>query len=511
MASELGYEIVESGTNGKVAVATRDFLPGDTVLQEKEPVLFLSKEVLQEFRQYDPAGTTYIFLAAFVVVMKRSHPDVKAKLLTLYGPTTGASADSVRAFAKKIHFSPNNDTDPRSMTAEEVETFVKIANIVRLNMFEWEGGKLVFSEITRFSHSCSANCVYFLRDKGIVCRTLRNITVGEELTISYMPDRDMEPTHVRRHKFLEAKEFTCHCARCDAPGDDTRQFDCVDSACKGVMMACQPINKEVVRITNLPYTGVEYEEPHLLPCTMCHRAAPAAYQAKMFVLEARLPALVQDFVKRQVDMVSRADMGSDRYDRLLKEIQSHKLPTRHGMVVPIHNVIVKIHRFKLMNIDLGFQRGDAVKTRATVQRAVRDYIAAQEGITPGVNPNVCNVYFQACSDCIIEWQDPRIGCPPIFPPPLAKLMLQRLLRMKLILRARNESRDETVDSALLTVLEKLPPSESTELCAFCEESPLRAAIRRTRCCTCSQVAYCSAGCQKAHWKLHKKTCKEEKA
>jgi hypothetical protein len=44
------------------------------------------------------------------------------------------------------------------------------------------------------------------------------------------------------------------------------------------------------------------------------------------------------------------------------------------------------------------------------------------------------------------------------------------------------------------------------VCAFCEESPQRAALTLSKCGRCMKVAYCSKGCQKAHWKLHKQQC-----
>lgn len=53
MSVKLGYNIVESGSRGKIVVATRDFLPGETVLEEKEPLLFLPKELLQQYMRYD--------------------------------------------------------------------------------------------------------------------------------------------------------------------------------------------------------------------------------------------------------------------------------------------------------------------------------------------------------------------------------------------------------------------------------------------------------------------------
>jgi hypothetical protein len=120
----------------------------------------------------------------------------------------------------------------------------------------------------------------------ITVRTLRQVQAEKELTRDYNGDRRLQPTHMRRFKRLEVKGFTCHCARCDAPSDDTRQFH--DSKCHGRGAACHPLNnKDPLPVPTMVYTGVEYVEPHLLPCTVCQRSPPLEYQTRMFNLEHR--------------------------------------------------------------------------------------------------------------------------------------------------------------------------------------------------------------------------------
>jgi hypothetical protein len=69
--------------------------------------------------------------------------------------------------------------------------------------------------------------------------------------------------------------------RCDAPGDDTRQFH----SCRGRLYACHPLYKDPLPLPTMVYTGVEYVEPHLLPCTVCQRSPPLEYQTRTFKLE----------------------------------------------------------------------------------------------------------------------------------------------------------------------------------------------------------------------------------
>ena len=42
------------------------------------------------------------------------------------------------------------------------------------------------------------------------------------------------------------------------------------------------------------------------------------------------------------------------------------------------------------------------------------------------------------------------------------------------------------------------------MCLFCDESP---AIKIMSCGKCKKATYCSVGCQKSHWKVHKTSCR----
>ena len=74
-----------------------------------------------------------------------------------------------------------------------------------------------------------------------------------------------------------------------------------------------------------------------------------------------------------------------------------------------------------------------------------------------------------------------------------------------------EERLPNLDEALREVLSAIPQVQqfaSLSHCAFCEECPTNTpSVALRRCTKCKKVAYCSVGCQKAHWKVHKKSCK----
>jgi len=486
MASDACYRIVETYARGKIVLATRDILAGEIVVNDPEPILTFSAEFLKLFLATSPREVA-LALAAYSTYLNVLTPEKKEKFATLFGPTTGGFVENLRTYAMQNKVISEGD-QLRSLTPDEVETFVRVANVLRLNVFDDDGDLFyVYSEATRLAHSCASNCRFSFEGPACICSATRRIKQGEELTISYLSERDLQPTHLRRQKYL-TKEFTCHCPRCDAPGDDTRQFDCFDPACKGVLIACQPVNQKIVA-PGLLYSGVEYVKPHLLPCTECHRTPPVTYQTEMFALEATLESQAWTISEQFEALMERrhyADM-----EVLLREIR--KFPRRHILCWPI--LLVKL---KILD-KLSTYRGTV--TRMHLALALRDYVAVQESVFPHPNLTVCSnilaVCIMFCSCYTLN---------PVFPPQQEKELWQKGLRMYLILHGR-ESREPNSDTLLPGVLEKLPPVLTSELCAFCEESPARAAMKRTRCGLCKKVVYCSMGCQKAHWKLHKTTCK----
>jgi hypothetical protein len=87
---------------------------------------------------------------------------------------------------------------------------------------------------------------------------------------------------------------------------------------------------------------------------------------------------------------------------------------------------------------------------------------------------------------------------------------RRAVRLQCILHGRDH-RDKLYDEWLAQALSAKQDGQTPltlEMCAFCEESPDRAALKLNRCGKCRQIAYCSKGCQTAHWPGHKAQCKK---
>ena len=169
MFSQKCYHIEESDMRGKIVLADRDIQAGELVLEEKEPLLFFTHSF---YSQYDsPSPGLAMALPSFSVFKNELTTDKQRKFLTLFGPTTGTTAENLRIFAREsFQFRPQADEEHRMLTAEEVELFVKIAQVARLNMFgDEELGYAIFEEITRFAHSCDSNCDYVFGGRGIAC------------------------------------------------------------------------------------------------------------------------------------------------------------------------------------------------------------------------------------------------------------------------------------------------------------------------------------------------------
>ena len=474
MLSSPVYRIVASADKGKIAVATRDILPGELVVKENEPILYVSGENIEDPLMFG--------LAAYKMFAKDLSLEQKEKVLSLFGPTEGELAHCMRMCALQAR-------DHHYIFPDEVETMTKVMLVVSFNAFELVNNiHAVYTEFTRLSHSCAPNCSFSFRGKEVHCYARTRIKEGEELTITYRGNVDLMPTHERRLLYLATKFFTCHCPRCDAIGDDMRQFDCFDPACKGVMMVCQPINKKECLI-NMSYTGVKYVEPHLLPCTVCHRAASADYQQQTLALETKL-----------VDVgaqLCNARCAPDTHV-VLKKIGKDKIHHRHGSALPITKA------YMMMCASLGNVSGndalDLSLPRYTRQAAV-EYMEVLRHLFLNPSDLLSEGLLFIVSYCITQLQDT-----PIFSPTDEKSLCGEALRMHLLLYGRDR-REKTLHEAMLHCHERLPSARSTEVCAFCEESPLRASFTLSRCGKCRQVCYCSTECQKVHWKLHRKECK----
>jgi len=461
------------------------------VVRERKPLLYFTHSFLE---QYETSEQKFkVVLASYNIFMTKLTPEKQEKFLGLMAPMVGADEQSDGKYARKMRVYSESEVDVRTLSTDEVDLFVHVACITRQKLISVgvNDKYAIFAEIARLSHSCDANCIYTLEGRTCSCYAKRFIPAGEELTICCLDNMDVEPTHERRRKYLELKEFTCHCLRCDALGDDTRQFDCSDATCNGVMLAFQPINKKATHMSGLQYDGLVYEEPHLLPCGSCGRSAPPAYQTKMFVVESQLTGFASHYQVR-FDALGKGGRTQEM-KLLLDEVQHLRFPRRHAAAIPLLCLEMQVKQALYVH-------HPTASMRSSVQRSALAYIEAHENIFPHANKTVSNAWT------VVSALFSQCGRHAIFPPQEETELCQKALRMHLLIHGRN-NRSALLDDTLINVLQKLVPIRSVEICALCEESPHFAALTLYRCGKCKKVAYCSSGCQKVHWKVHKMYCK----
>eukprot|EP01032_Pedospumella_encystans_P008730 gene8730-10331_t len=94
-------KIDESLSKGKYVVAQRDIMPGELVMEEKEPILsFLPNSVVN---LDDSSDLTTAWFAGFVAVKTLTSPGKRDKILTFFGPVEGLSGENLRGIAGNMY------------------------------------------------------------------------------------------------------------------------------------------------------------------------------------------------------------------------------------------------------------------------------------------------------------------------------------------------------------------------------------------------------------------------
>ena len=117
---------------------------------------------------------------------------------------------------------------------EVVEDVVHLACVFGKNAFSFEGeggrrSEVVFSVVSRATHSCAPNATIRQGDSGACDESLlvalRPILPSELIEICYMPDEYLIGSTVQRRDVIrEQWSFDCRCPRCDARFDLSRRF-----------------------------------------------------------------------------------------------------------------------------------------------------------------------------------------------------------------------------------------------------------------------------------------------
>mmetsp|Transcript_167725 Transcript_167725/g.533300 ORF Transcript_167725/g.533300 Transcript_167725/m.533300 type:complete len:504 (+) Transcript_167725:22-1533(+) len=241
------FDVVQTPSRGKIAVANRPLAAGATVLEET-PLLLLKLSTRVD---------EVVMEVASKFAMLSQH--TKGELLGL----CPASAESKGLEAALNHSQIHEGSLPQGVSLAHMRRVAKVLDCngfvgapsrqglpPPLSLYEDEtDGKAlqgaVYSLISRFNHSCRPNVSkHFDTEERLSLRTLREVSEGEELSFSYMRYSDLLRCTAYRQKTLKAGwGFECNCRRCtvrvysacahsqrqrayQAAVDDTRAFKC---------------------------------------------------------------------------------------------------------------------------------------------------------------------------------------------------------------------------------------------------------------------------------------------
>eukprot|EP01034_Spumella_vulgaris_P033701 gene33701-41576_t len=346
----------------------------------------------------------------------------------------------------------------------------------------------------KMSHSCRPNSSIKIRGNKLTCRCVSVILKGAEITRTYCENVLFLSTAERQTHF----SFVCDCDRCTAPGDDTKQFNCNQYSCPGKYLICQPTFEDA---------------PFALPCTVCgHRSDEDTDEISHCTKEGAMTQLAQQ--SKELAVLVEKCQSESKLDALLAVFE--RMNSEYGMSVPANQLLHSFptHHVEMEEIFLLMFKYYKIKRNA--QRVLfyaTRYFELFNDLMGGLPSRaLMNMLTPLVSNLASIRAD---GSDSLQSRGLLELSLavyRKVLSVYLLVEGGRHSDSEEDDlpyqlrGAIAVYLTCLSVQPKLTECMLCGESPERVAITLNRCGRCGQVAYCSKGCQTAHWKVHKKGC-----
>ncbi|XP_025958444.2 histone-lysine N-methyltransferase SMYD3 isoform X1 [Dromaius novaehollandiae] len=134
--------------------------------------------------------------------------------------------------------------------------FFQIFTKVTCNCFTISNGEMqdvgvgLYPSMSLLNHSCDPNCVIVFEGYQLLLRSIREIQIGEELTISYI--ESLMPTSERQKHLMRQYCFECDCLLCQNQDKDAEKLAGEEHAWKEV--------KDAVNRVRYPKTKEEWEQ-----------------------------------------------------------------------------------------------------------------------------------------------------------------------------------------------------------------------------------------------------------
>lgn len=223
-------------TKGRCLFINEDCKPGQVVFVEKPifivkpslaPKLWEALTKVHEHRSF-LLGTITFHFAALLSLFNLDQPTLQI-LLDKFAPDNDEESKSD---VMRILSELSEELKEYQEAAIDPHTLQRLVSVWRYNSFANNGiheeeGLIMYNHLSTLAHSCDPSCCWVIGDDGaILLRARISLSKDDELTHSYLPDKDLlKGTSIRQQK-LENWGFACACDRCALRTDIGRGFRC---------------------------------------------------------------------------------------------------------------------------------------------------------------------------------------------------------------------------------------------------------------------------------------------
>lgn len=215
---------------GRCLFSRVDLNPGDIVFVENptfvaikdfHPELFKQFEIINNRKPLELPPVWHFAALCVLTMLPRRAMEVCLQKWVPDSARTEIHEDTRRIFEEL----PGAYT--RAVSMQDYEIIVQAWRFNSFGHHSDDNGLVLYDRTSMMSHSCSASCCWhYGYGDSFVLRARTHLRVGDELTISYIGDDDLQKsTDVRRDK-LAGWLFNCTCNRCCGDKDACRSFRC---------------------------------------------------------------------------------------------------------------------------------------------------------------------------------------------------------------------------------------------------------------------------------------------
>ncbi|XP_075604951.1 histone-lysine N-methyltransferase SMYD3 isoform X2 [Balearica regulorum gibbericeps] len=189
--------------------------------------------------------------------------------------------DGLRHLAQTLQLYLKTEIQDASRLPPAIDFFQIFAKVT-CNCFTISNGEMqdvgvgLYPSMSLLNHSCDPNCVIVFEGYQLLLRSIREIQIGEELTISYI--ESLMPTSERQKQLMRQYCFECDCLLCQNQEKDAEKLAGEEHAWKEV--------KDAVNEVRYPKSKEEWEQvlarcQNLLSSHMGRLPDTNIYQLKM--------------------------------------------------------------------------------------------------------------------------------------------------------------------------------------------------------------------------------------